>query len=189
MPEEIPIIASAYLAYEGAVPVEWAIFFTVLAALMGDTIIFLVGRHFGHRIFELPILRNMVTRRRLRRANVYFKRWGNGVVFMGRFLAGVRSTVFLSAAILKMPLRRFLLLDGAAAVLSIPLNIIIVYSLLKIWGEDLHAVIQASRKFGHDALLVAAIVVLGLGVLIYFRRKNKHRANGKKTSPTPSTTA
>lgn len=183
MPEEIPIIAAAYLAYDGAVPVEWAIFFTVLAAMAGDTIIFLVGRYYGHRIFELPILRNMVTRRRLRRANVYFKRWGNGVVFMGRFLAGVRSTVFLTAAILKMPLRKFLLLDGAAAVLSIPLNILIVYTLLKRWGDDLHAIIKASREFGHDALIIIAIIVAAIGMFVYFRRKKKRQ---KFTTPADS---
>ena len=89
------------------------------------------------------------------------------MVIVARFIAGVRSTVYLTAGILKMPYRRFIALDGAAALVSIPLNLYIVHR----FGEEIDVAIHYVRKFGRTAMLMAAIIIAGLGLIVYLRRR------------------
>ena len=56
---------------------------------------------------------------------------------MGRFVAGVRGAVFLTAGLTGFPLKRFIILDGLAALLSVPIWIAIGYKVGERWTEIL----------------------------------------------------
>ncbi|MFH1016660.1 MAG: DedA family protein [Pseudomonadota bacterium] len=177
LPEEIPIISAAYLAYEGDVGLVPAIMMVIVAVLVGDTILYSVGRRYGNRIFTIFPFRNLVTPERMKKANQRFHRWGNRVVFVARFIAGLRATVFLTAGILRMPYRRFILLDSVAALISIPLNMIIVNYVLHYVGDEPSDAVRAMHRTGRSALIVVLLLVAAFSAIVYFRRKRQPGEN------------
>lgn len=171
LPEEIPIVAAAYVSARGAVPLWLAILVVVIAVLAGDSILFTFGRKFGNRIFEVSLFKNLMTPKRMKKTNEYFHKYGTRVVFIGRFIAGVRATVFLSAGILGMPFRRFFLLDGSAALLSIPLNMYLVFHLVRRFDAEIDEALFQMRQASHLVFIGIACLLVLISLVVYFRRR------------------
>ena len=57
----------------------------------GDSIIFLAGRRFGHRIADIRPLRRIITPAKLESVEKLIRRRGNLVVVIARFLPGLRA--------------------------------------------------------------------------------------------------
>ena len=91
------------------------------AILVGDMIPFLLGRTFGVRLLRLRWLRILITKQRLAMFDRWFRRRGDMVIVISRFLAGLRMVAFFTAGAMKMRWSRFLLLDGLGIILIAPL--------------------------------------------------------------------
>jgi membrane protein DedA with SNARE-associated domain len=89
--------------------------------LAGDTVIFLAGRRFGHRVADFRPLRRVITPQKLELVEKKVRTRGNVVVLFARFLPGLRAPTFFTVGHARMPLWEFLLFDGAAALISAPL--------------------------------------------------------------------
>lgn len=175
LPEEIPIIAAGYLSYLEIVSLPVAIVLVMAAVLIGDVLLYGIGYRYGNRIFTINAFKNMLTPARMAKANHYFQRWGNRVVFIARFVAGVRGTVFLTAGILKMPFRRFVLLDGSAALITIPLNIFIVHR----FGEEIGTTIVYLKEFKRFISLVLFLAI-GILAIVFIIRRSQLRSKLQK---------
>ena len=115
----------------------------------GDSIIFLAGRRFGHRIADIRPLRRIITPAKLESVEKLIRRRGNLVVVIARFLPGLRAPTFFTVGHARMPLWEFLLFDGAAALISAPLWVCLGFWL----GSDLRELAAAAdaRLFvAHD---------------------------------------
>lgn len=122
LPEEIVLLAAGYLCATSAkasLPVMMA--WCAGAILVSDLLPFVLGRVFGVRLLRLRWLRLVVTRQRLASFDRWFRRRGDMVIVISRFLAGLRVVAFFTAGTMKMPWRRFLLLDGLGIALMVPL--------------------------------------------------------------------
>lgn len=123
MPEEIVLLAAGYLCAE--MPNEAHLPLMMVwcggAILLGDLIPFVGGRVFGVRLLRLRWLRYFVTKQRLASFDRWFRRRGDMVIIIARFLAGLRVVAFFTAGTMKMPWRRFLFLDGLGIALMVPL--------------------------------------------------------------------
>jgi membrane protein DedA with SNARE-associated domain len=122
LPEEIVLLAAGYICATSAkaslpVMMGWC----AGAILAGDLLPFVLGRVFGVRLLRLRWLRLVVTRQRLASFDRWFRRRGDLVIVISRFLAGLRVVAFFTAGTMKMPWRRFLLLDGLGIALMVPL--------------------------------------------------------------------
>ena len=100
IPEDISLIAAGYLAHLGKVEVHTVFVVCFAAVLGGDTLAFTVGRRFGSRILASPFGHRNFGTRRQRRVRAYFRAFGSKVVFVARFLPGLRFSIFLSAGML-----------------------------------------------------------------------------------------
>jgi membrane protein DedA with SNARE-associated domain len=168
-PEEIPLILAGYLVYSGEVSLQTCLIATLIALLLGDSMLFWIGHRFGQRIFRIPVLSKLLTPERMEKVNDKFHRYGNRVVFVARFMAGVRGAVFLSAGVLKMPYRRFILFDGLAALVSAPLVIYIAYR----FGSHLEYAFKVAKEAGSVLFLIAAILAVGISLLVLRIRKRR----------------
>jgi membrane protein DedA with SNARE-associated domain len=168
-PEEIPLVLAGYLVYSEEVSMQACLAWTFVAILAGDSMLFWIGYRFGHRIFQIPILNKLLTPDRVRKVNEKFHKYGNRVVFVARFMAGVRGTVFLTAGVLKMPYRRFILFDGMAALVSAPLVIYIAYR----FGSHLEYAAKLARETGWLLFVIASILAAGISILLIRIRKRK----------------
>jgi membrane protein DedA with SNARE-associated domain len=177
MPEEVPLIAITYLAYIEELNLPVAIISVIIGMVGGDAMLYAVGYRYGNRIFEIRPFKNLLTPKRMERANHYFQKWGSGVVFLARFMAGVRGTVFLTAGILRMPFKRFLLMDGLAAALAVPINMWIVLKLFQWYGDDgVSETLQVLKKTGRSLLIVAVLVVALIALWAYIRQGRRPAA-------------
>ncbi len=181
IPEDISLIAAGYLAYLGDVNVHVALGVCLATVLAGDTMAFFAGRYFGVRILKNPHFCRLMTPRKQIRMRAYFRKYGSKVIFIGRFLPGLRTSLFFSAGILKLRPTVFLVYDALAAALSVPA---LVYGAW-FFGERLDQVIHWARRSEYGLLAVAAVVVTL--VLVRRYRNKRRRACGavKETAPAP----
>jgi membrane protein DedA with SNARE-associated domain len=126
--------------------------------LAGDTVIFLAGRRFGHRVADFGPLRRVITPEKLELVEKKVRRRGNVVVLFARFLPGLRAPTFFTVGHARMPLWEFLLFDGAAALVSAP-----VWVCLGFWfGSDLEEAARVASRFSHYILLAVGVVVVAM---------------------------
>jgi membrane protein DedA with SNARE-associated domain len=128
--------------------------------LAGDTVIFLAGRRFGHRVADIAPLRRIVTPAKLEAVEKQIRRRGNLVVVIARFLPGLRAPTFFTVGHAKMPLWEFVAFDGGAALVSAPLWVCLGFWL----GSDLQALAREASRFSHYILLAVGLVLFALWV-------------------------
>ena len=127
--------------------------------LVGDSIIYMAGRRFGHRVADFRPLRRIITPAKLERVEKELRLRGNILVMLARFLPGLRAPTFFVVGHARLPYWEFLLFDGAAALVSAPLWVCVGF-----WfGSDIQQAARHASKFSHyivgAALVVAAILV------------------------------
>jgi membrane-associated protein len=83
----------------------------VVAAIVGDSVGYEVGRHAGPRVLRLPVLRRR--QRRLDDATDFLARRGGSAVFLGRWVAFFRAVMPALAGTARMPYPRFLAYNAA----------------------------------------------------------------------------
>jgi membrane protein DedA with SNARE-associated domain len=89
--------------------------------LMTDFLLYSIGRKYGRRLVEHKKFNKIITNERLAGLEKKFKKWGALVVFFGRHLLGLRAQIFLVAGVMRMSRKKFLIVDGASALLTITL--------------------------------------------------------------------
>lgn len=103
LPGETVLVAAALLAATtDRIDIGVVVAAAAAGAIAGDAIGYTVGRHFG-----LPLLRKHLGENRLLIGRYLFFRYGNAVVFFGRFIALLRMFAASLAGALSMPAARF----------------------------------------------------------------------------------
>jgi membrane protein DedA with SNARE-associated domain len=115
----IPVGSEIAIGYAGAIAsgaaaggqVRFDLAAVIIVAALGDVagsfFGYLVGRNGGRPLVERVGRYTLITKSDLDRAERWFARRGDPVVFFGRFVPFVRSFVSLSAGVAKMPVMRF----------------------------------------------------------------------------------
>ena len=167
VPGETSLIAVSILASQHqGISIELVIATAALAAIVGDNVGYVLGRHAGRRLLTRE--GRWVERRRrfLVRGEAFFERHGSRAVFLARWIPGLRVVGSWLAGAHHMPWRTFLLwnaLGGIAWATSIGLAAYLLG----------HVAATIFRTFG---LVGLAVVVLAAGALfLWHRRKRRHR--------------
>ncbi len=121
LPEDIPLLAAGWLVHHGRADLTAMIVVGLFGVLCGDLILFSMGRRYGEHIVEHRWMRRVVTPARLARAEGIYARHGVKIIFAARFMPGLRGVLFMTAGIFRVKPWKFLLIDGSAAVASVPL--------------------------------------------------------------------
>lgn len=179
IPEDISLITAGALAYEGVINVNVAFFVCLGAVLGGDTLAFLLGRFFGPRVLASRLFKNFFTPKKQIRVKAYFRKYGSKVMFVGRFLPGLRFTIYFSAGILKVRPAVFFVYDSLAAILSVPL---LVYGAW-FFGNRIEQVIKWARRSEYGILVVVGVAVVLIAFKTYKRRKARRLAPGAPPKP------
>jgi len=90
------------------------------ALLLADSIYFLIARLVGPKLLRVKFLERFIKPEKVRGGEIYFQRRGHKIVFLSRFVVGLRAPVILGAGLLRMRWSRFILNDGAAILIAIP---------------------------------------------------------------------
>lgn len=121
IPEDITLVAGGIIAGLGYADVHTMFAVCMAGVLIGDGIMFTLGHHFGQRILAFAPVRRLVTPQRFAQVQEKFVKYGNWVLFIARFLPGLRSPIFIVAGMSRrISIWRFILMDGLAASISVP---------------------------------------------------------------------
>jgi membrane-associated protein len=175
LPEEIVLLAAGYVCAKfpehAALPLMMV--WCAGAILVGDLIPFTLGRVFGVRLLRLRWLRLVVTKQRLASFDHWFRRRGDAVIVISRFLAGLRVVAFFTAGAMKMPWHRFLLLDGLGIALMVPLLTWLGWRSASVI-EEVIAKVQTVER-GILWTTVGGVVVLAIWLWLWRRRRIRAR--------------
>jgi membrane protein DedA with SNARE-associated domain len=169
LPAETAAVLGGVAASRGHVALPAMIAVVVIAAILGDTVGYEVGRHFGVRLLRHRLLRR--SQRQLDRAQDLLARRGGAAVFLGRFIAFFRAVMPFLAGASRMPYRRFLAFNAAGGLVWGTGVVLLGY----LAGNSYAAV---EKTFGRmAALIVLAIAVVGIVVWRIRRHLATRRAD------------
>lgn len=168
IPEDIPLLTAGYLCHSEDASVPIMIVVGLIGVMSADVVLFLLGRTFGHRIFEHRLLRRLFNPSRLLVAEELFARHGIKIIFFGRFLPVLRPMIFMAAGVLRVRPGVFLAVNGTAACISVPLMIFLGL----FFGGSLEQIQRDVRVASHTILLLVIVgSVVGAGIWLHRRQK------------------
>ena len=181
LPEDIPLIATGYLIWDGTMSIVSALLVCFLGVLIGDSILFYIGHRMGFAVLKRPRFQRFFPPKKVRRTKAYFRKYGDKIVFYARFVAGFRAVAFFLSGAMHMKYRKFIFFDAIAAVLSVPIWIVLGYYLGHFFGDEfgrmMHGIKEAKTIF---TLVVATVAIVFLiRALINYQKKRKISLNTK----------
>lgn len=176
IPEDALVIIAGYAAYHGSLHPGFggpnaayylAIFGVLPGVLGGDTLTYFIGRRYGERVFYLRVVQKFARPEKVERAKRFFDRWGHKAILFARFAPGFRFVVFLTAGMLGVTPRRFLLADGLGACISVPFFVSVGYY----FGPEIDEGFGFARKIQNYILIVAVLLIVLLVVRAFFAHR------------------
>jgi len=169
LPEDVPLLTGGFLCYKGLASLYIMIPVAMVGVLGGDFLLFYLGRQFGHRIVEHRIIRRLVHPSRLVTAERLFAEHGIKIIFVGRFLPGLRPMIFVASGVLKIEFWKFALVNGLAACISVPTLVL----LGNLFGYNIEWIQSEVRSAMHYLLLTVLIVGLIAGTFYFHRHQRR----------------
>jgi membrane protein DedA with SNARE-associated domain len=168
MPEEVAIIAGGALAAGGQLDPWLTLGSLLLGAILGDCVMYAIGHHFGRRIVKSNRLcAAYLTPEREKKVEALLSRHGAKVLFFARFLVGIRGPIYITAGILKMPFRKFILADLVCATIVVSL----FFGLSYYYGQTIINIIHNGE--GVFTLVVVTVAVIGGGAFLWYQLRRK----------------
>lgn len=170
IPGETAAILGGVAAHRGHVPLPAVIAVVIIAAVVGDTVGYEVGRHVGPRLLIWHVLDKR--RERLDDAQDFLARRGGAAVLLGRWVAFFRAVTPALAGAARMPYLTFLTFNATGGI---------------VWGT---AVVLAGylagasyarleKAIGRDG----AVIMLGLALVAFIVwRVRRHRQEAAESA-------
>ena len=171
LPEDITLVAGGVIAGLGYANVHAMVALAMFGVLLGDCAIFLLGYRHGARILQWRFVARILTPARYAKVQEKFHRYGNRVLFIARFLPGRRTTIYLTAGMThRVSFLRFLLLDGSAALISVPFWVYLGFV-----GADNHQWLLTWMHRGQASLWVLLGILLLVLLVSWWRHRRRAR--------------
>ncbi|WP_409477515.1 DedA family protein [Pseudobdellovibrio sp. HCB154] len=180
LPEEVTLVSVGILAYMGANPDKYpppfpdapfvhpttAAIVAFFAVFLSDFLIYGIGRFFGSKVFEWGPVKRVISAEGRMRIEKWTHKYGSLACGIFRFTPGIRFPGHLACGMVKFPAWKFALVDGIAAMISVPTQILI----LAHYGEDILGVL---RKF---KFVVLGLCVIALLVYLFMKWRSSKKA-------------
>lgn len=169
LPEDITLIAAGVLSGLHKISFMGALVAGFFGVLIGDAILYTLGRVYGRRAFQLPFIRTVMTPRRIALAERRIIRNSHLICFTARFLPGLRSPIYLMAGSMGVRPLVFYGLDGIAALISVP-----VWVLLGRWfGENMDLALKIAQRVQLSVFVGIALLIAGYFIIRRVRRNQR----------------
>jgi membrane protein DedA with SNARE-associated domain len=177
IPEEVTILSLGFLAYAGAHPdkfpppaggesdplnVHTAAWVCFLAVFLSDVLVFALGRKYGVRFLTLSFFRRWLSESVLLRTKKFADKFGSLCAGVFRFTPALRFPGHFSCGMFGVPPAKFALVDGLAALLSVPTQVYLIY----FYGD---AIVANIERFKVTILVIGLVVLAGYIIWSRFR--------------------
>jgi len=165
-PGETTMAFAGYLSYMGKL--NWMIL--IIVAFLGTTIGMTITYFVGHAV-GMPFIRKygkwfFLSTAKIEKTEKWFGKYGNGLIFIGYFIPGVRHFTGYFAGIIRLPFRKFAIYAYTGALFWV----IVFIWLGKFFGPQWNRIFKLVE---HNAVYVAigVIVILVIILLIKYRKR------------------
>lgn len=190
IPEDITLVSGGVISGLDLANPHTMCFVGLAGVLIGDSTMFLAGRIFGYRIQRIRTFRRILSPRRFSQIQRKFKQYGLSLLFVARFLPGLRSPIYLVAGMSRrIPYHTFILMDGFAALISVPVWIYMGY----FFADNLDLLMEYVKDVQKLIYLCLGLVLLVV-LIIYLKKRFHHKlkkftADDEHHDVTPSAAA
>lgn len=167
LPEDIVLITGGMLASHGVTRFSLTLAVCMAGVLIGDGIIFCAGSIMGERIKKIRLIKFILKGERDTKIQYWFSKYGDKVIFLARFMPGFRTPLFLTAGIYRVPVWKFFLLDGFAALISVPLWIWLGF----FFGSNLELLEHKIHQLKVGIYGILGIVLVSAIVFYYVKKQ------------------
>ena len=182
MEGELGLIMAGTMSHTGDMSLPVAIFVAGLGGFTGDQIYFWIGRY--NKGWMQKYLRGH--RRKFALAHLLLKKYGWPIIFIQRYLYGLRTVIPMSIGLTRYSARKFALINFVSAQVWAAITILLAYA----FGERILQIIEYAKHHWYFALPLAAAF---LGGLLYTfkriennilkKRKTRHADRNHRTTP------
>jgi membrane-associated protein len=176
--DSLLFIGGAFCA-TGEMNIELLIVLLLVAAILGNTVNYMIGRAIGPKVFEshIPVLERFLDREALRKTHNFYERHGGKTIVLARFIPVVRTFAPFVAGASQMSVKRFQIFNVAGALFWV-----LLLTLLGFFFGNIPFI----RQYLNVIVLVgigAAIVPVALGALwkIMRSKRQPERSAGNNT--------
>lgn len=184
IPEEMTLVSAGLVAYMAmhpdkfpppspdAVGVDLTILCIVcfVSVLGSDLVIYFIGRTFGPKLVKSEFFNKKIGEKNFQRINKIFLKYSHWACGLFRFTPGVRFPGHMTCGLMGVPLWKFIAIDGTAALLSVPTQVLLV----AFYGEVILAKIKEFK------LILAGII--GVLIVVWLLRKLYLKIRSKGSS-------
>jgi len=151
MPGSVIVVIAAGMAAQGVYDLRTLFYVVMGAALIGNTVSYLLGKHGKKILKKYPSLW-----KHLEKGQSFFKRHGGKSIFLGHFLGPLRHLIPMVAGLAEMPFLQFQLVNVVSIVAWSAAHIAVGFVFGGLWDI---ALLWLSR-FGIAIVLIVATVAL-----------------------------
>lgn len=183
MPEEVTIVSVGILAYMGANPDIYpppyegarpilgyeAAAVTLLSVVFADMLVFMLGRKFGRPLMARPRIRELFGEKVMGKVNELMGKYGIYAAFMFRFTPGLRFPAHIAMGASHFPLWQFALVDGLAALISVPTQILLIYH----YGDKILYVFREFKIVVFSLIALAVVYFVAKKIYTLWKIRNK----------------
>jgi membrane protein DedA with SNARE-associated domain len=166
-PGESIVIVGGVIAGQGEISLLLLIGIVWVAAILGDTTSFYIGRRLGRDFMLRHGPKLKITEERLEQVEGYFHRHGGKTILIGRFIGLVRALAPFIAGSSRLPYRRFLPFSVVGTGLWATIFCVLGYIFYRSFDRVAAIAGQATLAFG------VTVAVIAGGVLAWRRLRNE----------------
>jgi membrane protein DedA with SNARE-associated domain len=169
VPEDISLVAGGVISALGNTNEHIMFGVGMAGVLIGDAVVFTAGLTFGEKILQNKFVARFITAERYNTVQRQFEKYGKWVVFMARFMPGLRTPIFLTAGVSKrVSFLRFFITDFLAAIISVPVWVYLGYY----GASNFDQLMNWVRQGQITIFVLLAVVIIGFIVKKYLARRN-----------------
>jgi membrane protein DedA with SNARE-associated domain len=159
IPEELALVITGLTLRSVGRPYLEVAAVACLALALSDLGYYSIARFLGPRLIRVRLLRGIFKSGKIEESERYFARRGPRILFVCRFVVGLRAAAIMSAGFLRLPCRRFLSRDLPALCIGAPLWLAVGFSIGLQFERGIGALGRALSVVGPVAAVVAGILV------------------------------
>jgi len=165
---DLVLLTCSYIAYTGNAEYLYLVPVSIIAILLSDSIMYWIGKNLGYRLTQVWPLKNLITPVRIEGAKQSFHIHGYRIVFLARFMPGIRTVFMFTSGLLKLRYWKFIVHDFAGALIVIPC---MLYSMKWVAGNRA-MIMEFIHRF--QWLILAAVAIY---FTFWWARRRRSGAN------------
>jgi len=171
LPGETAVVLGGVLASRHSISLVALMILVVVAAVVGDSVGYEVGKHYGERVLRSRPLRKHQSR--LDGARGYLRHRGAYAVFLGRWTAFLRAVMPGLAGVSRMPYLRFLLFNALGGLVWG-----ITFCLVGYLAGNSYQVVE--KRVGTAGAVITAVVIVAALIAWHFGRRRAEARDGAR---------